>query len=442
MSHKETGTNPHHGDGEGDADSTSSFQWAGVALQTAFSPGGTKSSTWSFIERVVGDSKVNANGTASVPTSSSTNGSSVLEDVDGASSPLPPLSSSGEANNSELEQTTAKKAPEKQNKESDMTEGHEGDGLVSSPGGSKKKKTRKKKVKTNEKRCKLKWGDVTEVLFSRAVSYDSVPNNGGYPIALGDEEGQESYSIDDYISLQQSKLILRSQELGMDITVPSSSSSEEATDKILHLESRQHDYKKGSNPLFRPLSESERSEILKGGNVLAKEINAGNMSRQRSDSMVDDYTIDLSNLNKELKNIRCTRDQTGCSCKPMKVDKLSNGKMKSELIRNCHLIGLDKGEVESLSKAELSNKMKEMLKECPICISNNCECVKLGIPCFAEVCGCISKRGAVSQICNNPEGQIVFDPDEVLDYRSQFVRVVESDHGDDNSQKRERSGSQ
>ena len=64
-----------------------------------------------------------------------------------------------------------------------------------------------------------------------------------------------------------------------------------------------------------------------------------------------------------------------------------------------------------------------MLKQCPLCVSNNCECVKLGIPCFAEVCGCISKRGAVSQTCDNPNGQIAFDPDEVLEYRSQYITV-------------------
>ena len=260
--------------------------------------------------------------------------------------------------------------------------------------------------------------------------------------------------MDDYVSLQKSKLITRSQQLGMDITVDASSSSSSSSsfssssstssseapkDKILHLESRQHDYKKGSNPLFRPLSESERSDILKGGSILAKEISASSMSRQRSDSMVDDFTIDLSNLNKDLKSIRNTREESGCSCKPMKVDKLSNGKMKSELMSKCHLIGLERSQVEALPKAELTLKMKEVLKQCPICTINNCECVKLGIPCFAEVCGCISKRGPGSQICSNPEGQVSFDPDEVMIYRSQYISTG-TDHATVVKQ-RDRAGS-
>ena len=403
---------------------TSSFQWAGVALQAAFSPGGTKSSSWSFLDKVlVDDTDVHRTTSASLTV---TEGISVLEDIDGSFPPPHPSATSSSDSINCMEENISKSSNEQIEGDDVLIDKDESDSNLNSPlTGSKKKKNRKKKIKTNEKNCKLTWGNVTEVLFTRAVSYDSVPNNGGYPIALGNEEDREVFSLDDYMSLQQSKLIARSQKLGIDITVacPTSSLESSTKDKILHLESRQHDYKKGSNPLFRPLSESERSDILKGGNILAKEINAGNISRQRSDSMVDDYTIDLSNLNKELKSIRTTRDDTGCSCKPTKVDKLSNGKMKSELIANCHLIGMEKSEIESLSKVELTNKMKEMLKQCPLCVSNNCECVKLGIPCFAEVCGCISKRGAVSQTCDNPNGQIAFDPDEVLEYRSQYITV-------------------
>ena len=94
-------------------------------------------------------------------------------------------------------------------------------------------------------------------------------------------------------------------------------------------------------------------------------------------------------ISRELKQLRSTRDQSGCSCKPTKVDKLSNGKIKSELVANGHLIGLNHADIDTLSKAELTLKMKEVLKHCPMCISNACECVQQGIGCFAEVCGCI-----------------------------------------------------
>lgn len=125
----------------------------------------------------------------------------------------------------------------------------------------------------------------------------------------------------------------------------------------------------------------------------------------------------LLNLNKDVKQLRLGRDQTGCSCKPVKIDKLSTGKIKSELIQNGSLIGLEAGDVEKLGKVELIAKMREVLKQCPMCVLASCECVKLGIECFAEVCGCIGKRGVHLQACANPVGQVSFDPDAVHEYR-------------------------
>ena len=142
-------------------------------------------------------------------------------------------------------------------------------------------------------------------------------------------------------------------------------------------------------------------------------------ARSRTDSILD--SNDLNILNKELKSIRSTRDQTGCSCKPIKVDKLSAGKAKSELGQYCQLIGMQPSELESLSKAEISSKLKEVLKKCSLCVNNNCECVKLEINCSAEVCGCIGKRGQHSQNCGNIFGQVSFDPESVDKYRKQFV---------------------
>jgi len=73
------------------------------------------------------------------------------------------------------------------------------------------------------------------------------------------------------------------------------------------------------------------------------------------------------------------RDKTGCSCKPVKIDKLSVGKIKSELSLHGHLIGLAREDVDKLTKAELTSKMREVLKNCPMCVASNCECVKLGV---------------------------------------------------------------
>ena len=126
-------------------------------------------------------------------------------------------------------------------------------------------------------------------------------------------------------------------------------------------------------------------------------------------------------ITRELKKIRDARDQSGCSCKPVKVDKLSMGKIKSELNSHGHLIGVSAEDTEMLSKADLTLKMKELLRCCPMCVTNNCECVAQGIGCFAEVCGCIGKRGTHSQACANELGQISFDPDAVHDYRAKVL---------------------
>jgi hypothetical protein len=135
----------------------------------------------------------------------------------------------------------------------------------------------------------------------------------------------------------------------------------------------------------------------------------------------------LSSFNKDVKLLRSGRDQSGCSCKPVKIDKLSTGKMKSELIQNGSLIGLELSEIEKLGKTELIAKMKECLKKCPMCVLSSCECVKLGIECFAEVCGCIGKRGSHSQSCANPAGQISFDPDNVHEYRMRVIDDITDD---------------
>ena len=204
MSQVESDDERKRGDGEG-AKGLSSFGWAGVALQSAFSPGGTKSSSWSFLDRMMGDEEElaaapDAAAVVADPASSICEvGVSVLEDSSFAPNP-PSVTSSGNGNAlivSAIKDSTEHNNDDNDNNNNDNNnndnnnEGldNQGSELESSPkspsGAKKKNKIRKKKVKTNEKKCKLKWGGVTEILFSRAVAYDRVPNHGGYPIALG-----------------------------------------------------------------------------------------------------------------------------------------------------------------------------------------------------------------------------------------------------------------
>lgn len=135
------------------------------------------------------------------------------------------------------------------------------------------------------------------------------------------------------------------------------------------------------------------------------------------DHVEEEGIYKLSDYNKELKVIRSTRMETGCSCKSTKVDKLSVAKMKLELI----CLGCTRNDVESMSKAQLTTFLKEKLSNCQLCVDNNCHCVQMGIPCDADSCGCL-KGGLIRQsVCGNSNGQRVYDSETVNAYRIQYL---------------------
>ena len=175
----------------------------------------------------------------------------------------------------------------------------------------------------------------------------------------------------------------------------------------------------------------------------------------------------IAELNKELKAIQRSRDEgVGCSCKPVKVDKLSVGKMRAELLLLSTT--LSKESVEALPKAELVAALKDALRGSALC-QDGCECKNLGVPCSAEVCACLRKvyaettfstapssasastssatgteateataasatsatsasslsAAAVAvprgQLCGNPAGRLVFDQEAVHVYRRRIL---------------------
>lgn len=130
----------------------------------------------------------------------------------------------------------------------------------------------------------------------------------------------------------------------------------------------------------------------------------------------DEEIYKISDYNKEVKSIRSSRMETGCSCKPIKVDKLSVVKMKGELANlNC-----ESAEINKMSKGDMSALLKEKLSDCQLCADNNCYCYQMGIPCSADSCGCL-KNGAVRQACGNTHGQRVYDSDYVNMHRIQYL---------------------
>jgi hypothetical protein len=136
-----------------------------------------------------------------------------------------------------------------------------------------------------------------------------------------------------------------------------------------------------------------------------------------------DVELSITDLNKELKSIRTNREQTGCNCKPIKLDKLSVVKIKQELVA----VGVPGKELESLGKSELTSKLKDILTTCRLCIDNRCSCVANDLPCSAESCSCLKggNRSEQQQPCANPNGHHVFDPELVHQYRSQYIAPID-----------------
>lgn len=265
---------------------------------------------------------------------------------------------------------------------------------------NKKKREQKKKKQEMTRHTlnsnKVTFGTVEEILFSREISYDAIPSKGAYPLGLGDFESRGNIQeVDAYCAEQQR--ILRVRSASFENTATSSSSSNSLPGlltgiveaELETIESRQYDYKQGKrNLLFEPTSEEERLVIL--GSFISGSGMRKAHTHQESEILghhsIGTHSHPIADLNRDVRNIRATRDSTGCTCKALKVDKLSVIKMKAELFAHGHLVGFcSKEAVEKLSKTELISTVKDMLKLCPLCTENNCECVQLGIPCSAEV---------------------------------------------------------
>jgi hypothetical protein len=308
---------------------------------------------------------------------------------------------------------------------------------------SKKKREQKKKrqlSKASSEKTGIKWGMVEEIKFKRHLSFDAVPSKGLFPLGLGDEEERGVTSVDEHIARKQADLITRALSCGVPIKLStavestsskkvelvqssaSASAGSSSDDAFhIHLETRQYDFKAGvHNPLFQPLSEEERLVIL--GPIATQLTTPSQSNHEQSQALC----MPISEFNRELKNIRANRDNTGCSCKPLKLDKLSVCKMKSELAAHS---SFSKNEIEKMSKADLTNNLREALKSCLMCTMSNCECVQLGVSCSAEVCGCLKHghRPGQAQSCANPSGQSIYNPHVVREYRMKVLNEVNTE---------------
>jgi hypothetical protein len=297
----------------------------------------------------------------------------------------------------------------------------------------KKKSAKKQKLQDDTGGTKsVRFGTCEELLFCREVGFDGIPSKGSYALGLGDKlEMRTVIPVDEYI--QQQQLALRSRAIHnaemRDLQAATSAHkgghhAADAAHGHAHghaarlpliqdlspqsiLETRQCDYKAGyRNTLFESTTEEERLMLLGPALTAAKtshKVVAGSSQLQG-----------IADLNKDIHTIRASRDLTGCSCKALKLDKLSVVKMKNELRR----AGTDADEeIEKLSKADLIDRVRDVLKQCMMCTENNCECVQLQVPCSAEVCGCL-KHG---KKCANIVLEEIFDPKRVSEYRKKVL---------------------
>lgn len=263
-----------------------------------------------------------------------------------------------------------------------------------------------------------------------------VPHRGNFPLGLGVEMERSTLSVDDHVRLRQAELLdrLTAKSLSPSLS-PLSVDAESFTIADYILETRQYDYKPRNavNPLFHSIGEQDRRVIL-CQEVAAK----GNRPRSDSQNNLSSGHVSESEINKELDVIRSSREQSGCNCKPMKVDKLSFGKIKSLLSARSSDIGLPADSVGTLTKSEACDWMRKLIKICPICVAGNCACITLEVECSAELCSCLRRVGSSGARCNrsdsvdstdadgtvstdincgNNYGSIVFEPETVDEYR-------------------------
>ena len=161
-------------------------EWAGVYLQAAFSPGGTRSSAWAFLDSLYSQGETRADDSRE---------NSLLEEFDAGCAISEGNSSNnficdgcqnGEDGNSSYSGDNIANTGDVSDSNR-MIEKPDEEGSEPERAAPKRKKKKKKKKGDSDKPVgsKITWGIVEEILFSRVVANDSIPNSGGYPIALG-----------------------------------------------------------------------------------------------------------------------------------------------------------------------------------------------------------------------------------------------------------------
>jgi DNA mismatch repair ATPase MutL len=277
----------------------------------------------------------------------------------------------------------------------------------------KKKKRSKSTTSVNDDSPRedlhVQWGTVEQLRFTRMVGLDAVPSDGFFPLGLGDFEDKCCFTVDELFARQQLREHLALQEL----------EQRKATQQLPTRASTR--IRKGSFDLAESPKDKDKEKEKKHSSLSPKAKSEG----ERIELLRDFVEISQSNnaIHVELESLRNSRDCVGCTCKPLKPDKLNVGKLKMELMARKHLLQDAAINVEKLKKNDLLHYLKEVLKSCPTCISNDCECFRMEIPCAGNACDCVFRPGE-SESCTNVFGSRTFDPDRVSDYRQKILQDI------------------
>lgn len=250
----------------------------------------------------------------------------------------------------------------------------------------------------------FRFGPVTVLEFERDIGGCGVPGDGSWALALGDKVFAEScMSLEAHEAEREGILVARTAKLT------------KKERRHCRGETRQWDYRGvdfGRNPLFGRLCERERRGLL--------------MEQMSASS----HAFELSAAGaKELDDIRKSRAAGGgCSCAPLRPDKLTVKKLKEELkLRGLSVEGSRKDLQKSLQVALHSGE-----ETISLCGGNACECAREEIECHADLCGCYKghRHGHSDDTggkCCNPHGIYAYSAAKVDTYRRQFTNSSPSE---------------
>lgn len=161
----------------------------------------------------------------------------------------------------------------------------------------------------------------------------------------------------------------------------------------------------------RTLSQSELDEILANPNSPA--------------ALIRRLEEEAGRVQRELEQLRDSRSEVGCDChRPKNFNKYNERRLKDEL-RKRGLPTEHRG--GRAGKAELAERLREAVESGPVC-GRDCPCVKEGVDCHADACGCWQEKGAevVREACQKTcgNGLYFYDSKEVKKYRRTFLKTT------------------